>query len=1049
MNSLSRVGVTPSGRATVVEDGEATQAAGASRAGGYRRWSIGHAWLWGLATYAVLAVFGTAAWAMQTAEPSEQQKKQLKSSFATCMAKIKGPYTENFCVCKDGGKHSVLGPDGRIRSPCGANAKFCAAFRAPCAQVLAKDGMYIGNLFSPDVYTWDQFPDHHDLVRGYILEKYFVETHPEHKLAQLRAYGGLSGAEFESEASTRMFEQYLTLPSFNDSRHFLLAFELQKRFFVRDNQGQIQKARSMATAIQSRDPKFKPLRDATHNQISASLIPKLSAYRDKQPAGQTRTMVDELIEEIRKLTSLDESALTEQIAAISDETIRTRLTALVPAKTAGSVEAIAALGDLMVLARETVAAGKASAADRRRLIDLNITAAGVIQARGAALLDSGQSQTVEQDLRLLAGLTDAAYGVGLITARERDAAAKNLQSLLQTQDHNREEFVRRLGQAERIVEWSQNGAMLAFAEVWPAWTFLLPDVHLIGDDILRGSPLLLFGRAARRLDDHALGKDPIRHHMFGSEMRTGVRALNPGLAMATLRINPALGTYSRNEVLGLPETPAELQPAAGILTQGEGNVVSHVQLLARALGIPNVVVDSEAYAKIKSHDNTQVFFVVTPGGRVYLKEASAMTADDKAIYAEFNRNAKRASDGSLGKGGGKLHIDHARLDVENKELRDLAAVRRSDSGIRSGPKAAYLGELKHLFPDNVARGVVVPFGAYYAHYQEAPVAVPGHLASSGIAQPGTPLPAFVEAAYAEFFDTLIAAGTSEKDLSAWIKPRLEIIQYSIRAAPLAPALKDSIRTNLDQQGLLRSDDKSQTVGCFVRSDTNVEDLDNFNGAGLNLTLFNLSSVEDVYAGVKEVWASPFSYRSFSWRQTLIDEPLWVLPSIVILESVYSEKSGVLVTADIDHGVPGKMLVATSEGVGGAVDGTPAETLLWSPDGVELLTMFKSPTRRLLQPGGGSKLVPSTGSEYVLTPDELKALITAAQKIEADLVPATDSAGNPRPWDIEFGFAKGKLWLFQVRPFVGNDDLKNVPALATLDPPSGEASLRLSLSETVK
>ena len=53
-----------------------------------------------------------------------------------------------------------------------------------------------------------------------------------------------------------------------------------------------------------------------------------------------------------------------------------------------------------------------------------------------------------------------------------------------------------------MVEWAQTGALLAFAEVWPAWTFLLPDVALIGDDILRGSPLLLFGKISTRLNDY-------------------------------------------------------------------------------------------------------------------------------------------------------------------------------------------------------------------------------------------------------------------------------------------------------------------------------------------------------------------------------------------------------------------------------------------------------------------------------------------------------------------------------------------------------------------
>ena len=39
--------------------------------------------------------------------------------------------------------------------------------------------MYIANIFSRDGHLWSTFPNHHDLVRGYILEKYFIETHPE------------------------------------------------------------------------------------------------------------------------------------------------------------------------------------------------------------------------------------------------------------------------------------------------------------------------------------------------------------------------------------------------------------------------------------------------------------------------------------------------------------------------------------------------------------------------------------------------------------------------------------------------------------------------------------------------------------------------------------------------------------------------------------------------------------------------------------------------------------------------------------------------------
>lgn len=976
-------------------------------------------------------------------------QKELKRNFGLCLSKLKGPYSANFCVCADGSKKPVQLPDGRIVSPCGNTAKFCAAYRTDWAEALAKHRMYIANIFSRDLNDWEKFPDHHDLIRGYILEKFFIDTHPDHKLAEMRAYGGLSGAEYEARDAPLFVERYLSDPSFNDDRHHLLVYELQRRFFVRDDQGQIQTIRNLAQRIYAADRKFKPLRDATHNQVSAALLPRLEAYRKTMPAGKARNELDTLIKEIRKLTSLDESVLVPQVKALKDASLREELMDALPKKSAPPVQSISGLARVMVEARQAVRDREITPADRRRVIDLSVTAAAVIQRRGSDLLASGQALTVRQNLELLAALTDAAYGAGLLTEREWKAAGENLREAAEESSLSRDELQAVIKRAKRVVEWSQTGVTLAFEEVMGPWTFLIPSSAFIADDVLRGSPLLLFAGFLDRLETHASGSDPIRHEILGAEVSTDVRALNPGLAVGVLRVAPKAGTYSREEIVALPGTPPDLQPAAGILTQGEGNVVSHVQLLARALGIPNVVLGPGQFKQLSQHEGEEVVLIATPGGRVHIKKLSEINDAERAVVNEFTKNAERSSDGSLGAGSKKLHINREELDVSSAAPVSLSDMRRKDSGVRAGPKASYLGELRFMFPENVARGVVVPFGAYYQHFQNAKVAVPKSLAGKGIAEPGTPLPVFTEATYDKFFDELIPGGMSEKDLSAWIRPRLEVMQYSLREAPLAPELKKSIHDQLKSEGLIDPSDPTQTVGCFVRSDTNVEDLDDFNGAGLNLTLFNLRSLDDVYEGIKEVWASPFSYRSFSWRQTLIDEPMWVLPSIVILESIPSEKSGVLVTADIETGDASKMLVATSEGVGGAVDGTPAETLLWSEDEVELVTMFKSPWRRLLQPDGGSKVVDATGSSYVLSEDELEDLIDAAKKIREELEPATDPGGRPMPWDIEFGFADGHLWLFQTRPFVGNEELKNMPALAALDGEKPGGSDSISLEEAVQ
>jgi hypothetical protein len=982
-------------------------------------------------------------------ELTQAQKDGLDQNFRLCVKKKKGPYSRNYCVCQNGEKEPVMKADGRIVTPCGGRMRFCAAFREPWAQALADQGMYIANLFARDLFLWDEFPDHHDLVRGYVLEKFFIETHPDHKLAQMRAYGGLAGAEYEARAAPRFFERYLALEGFDQPRHYLLAYELQRRFYVRDDQGRIGKARNLASAIQNQRLDFKPLRDAVHNQISAAQIPRVEAYRDDLPAGALRDRVDELIAELRKLTSLDESALRAQLPGIENADVRAALEQRVPAEGAEPAASIAALAGLMRFARQTVEAKQVSPADRRRLIDLAITAAAVIQQRGMALLESGEAMSARQHLDLLVALTYAAYGGGLLTEREREAATASLQALLTGPSPTREELQQRLAEAARVIEWAQRTTLYAFEEVQQPWTYLLPDMSLLPDDVLRGSPLLVYGRALERLESHATGAEPIRHELFGESLERDVRALNPGIAFGTLRVAPASGGYSREEIVVLPETPADLEPAAGILTRGEGNVVSHVQLLARALGIPNAVLGPAPYEHFGPHDGEQVFFIATPGGRVLVKSAAAMSDRDRELLAEYTRNRERTGDGALGDGGPKLHIDIERLDVDSGGVIDLAAMRRRDSGVRGGPKAAFLGELRHRFPDKVARGIVVPFGAYYAHYRAAPVAVPRELAAEGIAKAGEPLEDFVKRTYAAFFGEMIAVGKDERELAAWIRPRLDVIRHSIGARPLSPELREQIRAELERQGLLLADDPSQTVGLFVRSDTNVEDLENFNGAGLNLTLFNRRSLDDVYAALKQVWASPFSYRSFSWRQTLIDEPLWVLPSVVILESIPTKKSGVLVTADLDGSDRTKMLVATSEGVGGAVDGTPAETIVWSPTGVELVAMFKSPYRRLLRPSGGSEIVASTGSEYVLSAEELAELVATAARIRDEFEPSLDSAGNPRPWDIEFGFADGKLWLFQTRPFIGNESLSNVPALAAYDVPRRGAGERVSLDEVIQ
>ncbi|MBW1945865.1 MAG: hypothetical protein JRJ51_23995 [Deltaproteobacteria bacterium] len=130
----------------------------------------------------------------------------------------------------------------------------------------------------------------------------------------------------------------------------------------------------------------------------------------------------------------------------------------------------------------------------------------------------------------------------------------------------------------------------------------------------------------KALMGHLSAKLELEHHILGKAYIEGVRDLNPGLAFGPLMFFNDKEDYTRDNILALETTNAELEPVAGIITKDEGNVVSHVQLLARALGVPNAVFLNALYGELISVKGKSLFYVITPMGRIILKEAAKMDA---------------------------------------------------------------------------------------------------------------------------------------------------------------------------------------------------------------------------------------------------------------------------------------------------------------------------------------------------------------------------------------------------------------------------------------
>jgi len=231
-----------------------------------------------------------------------------------------------------------------------------------------------------------------------------------------------------------------------------------------------------------------------------------------------------------------------------------------------------------------------------------------------------------------------------------------------------------------------------------------------------------------------------------------------------------------------------------------------------------------------------------------------------------------------------------------------------------------------------------------------------------------------------------------------------------------------------------------TYGVFVRSDTNVEDLPQFTGAGLNETVPNVIGLDAQLTTISRVWSSVFSPRALAWRSSVLSNPDQIYASVLLMKSVPATKSGVLVTANLfDRSLPA-LTVSTAWGVGGAVAGESAESIVIYDDRIDSYSEAKSPYQRQISEVGGVSWVPSPIGP-VLVGEELMALRQLATEVNQKYEPVLDESGETRPWDIEFGFVDGELTLFQIRPLVERGNRNAGVVLRKLEPAMEMQSVR--------
>ena len=856
---------------------------------------------------------------------------------------------------------------------------------------MRKQGYLVANLLAGmDAGQFIEEPDFGNAFAQILIERFLVGVDDGWILRRALFYRGAIQEEDERAAARNLLEEMASRPEWIGPG--FPALRVGVRMLPHGaNSASIQKVRQLSASLSDKDAGFKPLRAKIHGSPGAEDAQSVRKYAQgigdeskRQPYLELADEIDSIYRAAPLDEELDNMAKRYTAAPWLQEMLR---------KTAGSLRADSSAskqffttGQLLADLRTALPRIK-SAFVRLEILDLSLRAESENFRAASELRPALKMATRRQLAGYLESAGLAAYGTGVINARLLGEMNKTLNSLA-VDTVRLDHYLRDLSYLGRAPGWGTQTLRMHFFESMMKLTEIEPLAILFIQDQLRGSPLLFYSKILDGLSRDANRIAGVKHRLYDKDIGVGFTALNPGLAQGILHIEPDfsnLENFNADGIYVLPETVSDLPPVAGILTAGEGNPLSHVQLLARNLGIPNVTVSLSLVSELSKYDGERVVLAVSKSGLV---EISPWTERWVEIFEAANAS-----------GGVTIAPDLDKLDLTVRDLVSLDDLRAVDSGRIVGPKAAKLGELRAHYPGRVSRGVAIPFGIFRQEAFDQP-----YLGSDG-----TVFDWMVEN-YRELASIPADSPAHAQKAEAF---RAELYDIIINTR-LSPKFKGRLRAAL--KDTFGSDNPP---GVFVRSDTNVEDLAGFTGAGLNLTLPNVIGYENLLQGIMEVWASPFTARAFAWRQSHMTQPEHVYTSILLLESVASDKSGVLVTEDIDTGNRKVVSVAVNEGLGGAVDGQAAESLRIALDdsSVRVLATATAPWRRVPDPKGGLQFLPSSGSDTVLLPGDIEQVVDFVSHLPDKFPPIVDDEGNPTPADVEFGFLNGELRLFQLRPFL--------------------------------
>ena len=831
-------------------------------------------------------------------EPLEKIKGQVEFY----KSDIRGTYKSIQWFCDDGTIRAAKDP-----CPEGIGGIQHATYKDDVINLGKNNHLFFGQILA---YTdkedfWDA-RNNHSRLKQYQIGKYLARIDDGWVNRKGQFYRGSVQIEDE-EAWSLLFYKWLLAKDEVLIKNYYLIMQSFNDLPRQGDDNLAQLMRSQSKVISDEFVKFMDLRVKIHSNPEPVDIDRTIAFKRVNATKLNTALnaqIDALVvtmQKFHKPIRLEE--LSKQINKLSKGSeIQTQLQNLVknnsdkPNSPTLTIDASSAL----LAIRNNILKEK-SVAQRLLLFDIANNLERIIFRASA----EWEPRNLEEQLSKVKALAMGTAGTGAIELWEWERVAPIL-DISDSKTITLGALSKRLETARGIVEWSSAMVKANYQEVVNTYTTFEPKAYSFIDDRIRSSIALQLGKTVGDLGVFIAKESSLSNKVLNLSNQSSIRGLNPGYAFGELVVisgNPDEIEVSSDKIYIFERAPADLKPVAGIATVAEGNLVSHVQLLARNLGIPNAAISDENLLDLMSCNGEKVFYAVSNRGTVILKAESDMSPEEKALFAKKERKED------------KIAVPILEIRLDQSKILNLGEVSAEDSGKLCGPKAANLGELKSMFPDKVVEGFVIPFGIFRDHMDQA------------MPEQGKSYWQFLNAMFKEA-DKKRDQGISEAEVENFQLRELEILRAAIKKMPLKSDFSSEIVTSF--QNIFGK--QIGSIPVFLRSDTNMEDLKDFTGAGLNLTIFNAVEKEKILQGIKDVWASPYTERSFKWRQKYLLNPENVFPSILVIPSVDVDCSGVLITKGITSGIDKDLTIAFSRGAGGAVDGQSAESYVISANG---------------------------------------------------------------------------------------------------------------------